>query len=46
LAVAGYDKAANRPIYNFTLPSTQVTQTVYSPTQSRWRMQLGARYVF
>jgi hypothetical protein len=46
LAVAGYDKAANRPIYNFTLPSTQVTQTVYSPTQSRWRMQLGARYLF
>jgi hypothetical protein len=45
LAVVGYDQAANRPIYNFTQP-TQVTQTVYSPTQSRWRMQVGARYVF
>jgi outer membrane receptor protein involved in Fe transport len=45
LAVVGYDKVANRPIYNFTAPS-QVTQTVYSPTQSRWRMQFGARYMF
>jgi outer membrane receptor protein involved in Fe transport len=46
LAVAGYDKAANRPIYSFRAPTAAVTQTLYSPTQSRWRMQLGARYVF
>ncbi|GAC1536748.1 MAG: hypothetical protein NVS2B9_02640 [Myxococcales bacterium] len=45
LAVAGYDKAANRPVYNFVAPS-QVRQTVYSPTQSRWRMQFGAKYLF
>jgi hypothetical protein len=45
LAVSGYDKVANRPVYTFAAP-TQVTQTVYSPTQSRWRMQLGARYIF
>jgi outer membrane receptor protein involved in Fe transport len=41
----GFDAANNRPIYNFTAPTT-VTQTIFSPTQSRWRLQLGARYIF
>jgi outer membrane receptor protein involved in Fe transport len=45
LAVTGYDPVNNRPVYSFATPS-QVTQTVYSPTQSRWRMQFGARYMF
>ncbi len=45
LAPVGYDIVKNRPIYNFVQPTT-VTTTVYSPTQSRWRMQLGARYTF
>ena len=35
----------DRPVYTFAQPST-LTTTVYSPTASRWRMQLGARYVF
>jgi hypothetical protein len=41
----GYDAANNRPIYCFQPPST-VENTIYSPTTSRWRMQLGARYTF
>jgi len=45
LTAVGYDRVNNRPIYNFTEPAA-VTTTVYSPTQSRWRMQLGARYIF
>ncbi|PTL84690.1 hypothetical protein DAT35_06385 [Vitiosangium sp. GDMCC 1.1324] len=45
LRAVGYDKDNNRPIYAFTEP-TAVTNTVYSPTLSRWRIQLGARYVF
>ena len=45
LRAVGYDKARNRPIYSFTAP-TQINQTTYSPTASRWRMQLGAKYVF
>jgi hypothetical protein len=45
LQAVGYDTVNNRPIYNFIAP-TSVTTTVYSPTQSRWRMQLGARYIF
>ena len=45
LSAVGYDAAANRPVYSFTQPTT-VTTNVYSATQSRWRMQLGARYAF
>jgi hypothetical protein len=45
LQAVGYDTANNRPIYNFVAPAT-VTTTIYSPTQSRWRMQLGLRYIF
>ncbi len=45
LRAVGYDTDNNRPIYTFSEPKA-VTNTVYSPTLSRWRMQLGARYVF
>jgi hypothetical protein len=45
LSAVGYDTANNRPIYTFTEPTT-VRSTVYTPTLSRWRVQLGARYVF
>jgi outer membrane receptor protein involved in Fe transport len=45
LKAVGYDTANNRPIYSFTAPQA-VETTVYSPTQSRWRIQLGARYFF
>ncbi|HEX5753068.1 MAG TPA: carboxypeptidase regulatory-like domain-containing protein [Archangium sp.] len=45
LRAVGYDAANNRPVYTFTEP-TAVRTTVYSPTLSRWRIQLGARYVF
>jgi hypothetical protein len=45
LRAVGYDRAASRPIYTFTEPQ-RVKNIVYSPTRSRWRMQLGARYMF
>ncbi len=45
LRATGFDAANNRPIYTFAEP-TAVRTTVFSPTLSRWRMQLGARYVF
>jgi len=45
LRAVGYDAENNRPIYTFTEPST-VRSVVLSPTRSRWRIQLGARYVF
>jgi hypothetical protein len=45
LRAVGYDKTANRPIYSFA-PPTSVVAPVYSPTSSRWRIQLGARYHF
>ncbi len=45
LRAVGYDTVAKRPIYAFS-PPPMITNTVYSPTQSRWRMQLGARYLF
>ncbi|WPB76649.1 carboxypeptidase regulatory-like domain-containing protein [Archangium violaceum] len=45
LRAVGYDAANNRPIYTFAEP-TAVRTTVYTPTLSRWRIQLGARYVF
>lgn len=45
LRAVGYDATAQRPIYTFTAP-TNVVSTVYSPTASRWRIQLGARYHF
>ncbi len=44
LRAVGYDTEKNRPIYTFSEPT--VRTTVYSPTSSRWRMQIGARYVF
>ncbi len=45
LRAVGYDTANNRPIYSFTEPA-EVRSVVFSPTRSRWRMQLGAKYVF
>ncbi len=45
LRSVGYDQANNRPVYSFTEPSA-VRTVVLSPTQSRWRIQVGARYVF
>jgi hypothetical protein len=45
LRAVGYDAAQRRPIYTFTAPQA-VESTIYSPTASRWRMQLGARYTF
>ncbi|MDQ3263368.1 MAG: carboxypeptidase regulatory-like domain-containing protein [Myxococcota bacterium] len=45
LRSVGYDTANNRPIYSFTEP-TAVRTVVRSPTLSRWRVQVGARYVF
>jgi hypothetical protein len=45
LQSVGFDMANNRPIYSFTMPS-RVVSRVYSPTVSRWRIQLGARYSF
>jgi outer membrane receptor protein involved in Fe transport len=45
LRAVGYDAANNRPVYSFTEP-TAVQTVVLSPTRSRWRVQLGARYVF
>jgi len=45
LKAVGYDAANKRPLYSFIPPSSLVS-TVYSPTQSRWRMQFGARYMF
>jgi hypothetical protein len=45
LKAVGYDTVNHRPIYTFAQPAS-VTNTQYSPTLSRWRMQLGAKYVF
>ena len=45
LKAVGYDFVKDRPIYTFSAP-TSVVNTVYSPTSSRWRIQLGARYNF
>jgi hypothetical protein len=45
LRAVGYDRANNRPVYAFTEPAV-VHQPLYTPTQSRWRIQLGARYIF
>ena len=45
LQASGYDVAKGRPIYRFAAPAS-VVNTVYSPTSSRWRIQLGARYHF
>src|SRR5262249_43979428 len=52
LQAVGYDPAMNRPVYKFVAPSPSavskdgIISTVYSPTSSRWRIQLGARYEF
>ena len=45
LSVAGYDTVNDRPIYRFTQPAV-VERTVYSQRQSRWTMQLGAKWRF
>ena len=45
LRAVGYDFANKRPVYAFTAPAS-VSNTIYSPTLSRWRMQFGARYLF
>jgi hypothetical protein len=45
LRTSGYDVANNRPKYTY-VPQGSVVSTVYGPLSSRWRMQLGARYVF
>lgn len=45
LRAVGYDRDNKRPIYTFTEPMA-VESVVYSPTLSRWRIQLGARYTF
>jgi outer membrane receptor protein involved in Fe transport len=45
LRAVGYDAANNRPVYSFTEPA-EVRTVVFSPTRSRWRIQLGAKYVF
>jgi hypothetical protein len=45
LRATGYDTVRDRPIYTFVEP-TAVRTTVFSPTSSRWRMQIGARYAF
>jgi outer membrane receptor protein involved in Fe transport len=45
LRAVGYDAANNRPVYSFTEPE-EVETIVRSPTASRWRIQVGARYVF
>jgi hypothetical protein len=45
LRAVSYDTANNRPIYTFTAPPA-VETTFYNPTTSRWRMQIGARYMF
>ena len=49
LRAVGYDTTNNRPIYNFNSPlraDGRVESTSFSPTSSRWRIQLGARYDF
>jgi hypothetical protein len=45
LRAVGYDDVKKRPIYTFAEP-TAIRTTVFSPTLSRWRMQIGARYSF
>ena len=45
LSVAGYDTVNDRPIYQFTQPAV-VERTVYGQRQSRWTMQLGAKWRF
>ena len=45
MGVAGYDTVNDRPIYRFTQPAV-VERTVYGQTQSRWTMQLGAKWRF
>ena len=45
LSAVGYDTVNKRPLYSFKAPPSIVVP-VYSPTLSRWRMQLGAKYTF
>jgi hypothetical protein len=49
LAVAGWDVAANRPVYivpNVAGVPTLPRRNAVVPDASRWRMQLGARYTY
>ena len=41
MSVAGWDATANRPKYSVTLPA----RNVVVPDASRWRIQLGARWL-
>ncbi|MFN2546581.1 MAG: carboxypeptidase regulatory-like domain-containing protein [Myxococcales bacterium] len=45
LTAVGYDAVNKRPVYSFR-PPPSIINPVYSPTLSRWRMQLGAKYMF
>lgn len=45
LNARGVDAATNKPIFAFTPPSV-IERTVRTPTLSRWRMQLGAKYAW
>lgn len=45
LDARGVDPVTNKPIFRFTPPSV-IERTVLTPTLSRWRMQVGARYVW
>lgn len=42
LELAGYDVAEGRGVYRWLRPAARAVD----PEGSRWRMQLGARYVF
>jgi hypothetical protein len=46
IKAVGYDAANSRPVYAFSPLTNGVVNHVYSPTSSRWRIQLGARYSF
>jgi len=44
LSVAGWDAVANRPRY--TVPSVLPSRRHVLVDDSRWRLQLGGRYIF
>ena len=45
LNARGVDAATKKPIFAFSPPSV-IERTVRTPTLSRWRMQLGAKYAW